>query len=277
MSAAAAPVRLERDEGGVATLVLANAGMRNAITRELSARMNRVLEEVAGDRSIRALIVTGEGDESFCAGMSLEDFLELRPTVWKLYTPGESMLDWWRKLRELPQPTIAAVNGWCVGGGFCVLHACDLALAADHAVFSLSEINFGSIPGGGAMRAALELMPQKAAMHLILTGQPIGAEEACRHGLVNRVVPRAALREEAGALARGLARHSWQILEWCKRTAHGLRGIADRTLAIEYETAMAHFVASARPPVEVDERLGAFRDKRYKPGVEAYPDPDEPR
>jgi hypothetical protein len=138
-----------------------------------------------------------------------------------------------------PQPTIAAVNGWCVGGGFCVLHACDLVLAADHAVFSLSEINFGSIPGGGAMRAAL--------------------------------------REEAGALARGLARHSWQILEWCKRTAHGLRGIADRTLAIEYETAMSHFVASTRPPVEVDERLGAFRDKRYKPGVEAYPDPDESR
>jgi len=268
-------VRLEAGEGGVATLILANASMRNAITRELSAQANRVLERVAGDRAIRALIVTGEGDESFCAGMSLKDFLELRPQAWKLYQPGESMLDWWRKLRELPQPTIAAVNGWCVGGGFCVLHACDLALAADHATFSLSEISFGSIPGGGALRAALELMPQKAAMFLILSGQPIGAEEACRQGLVNRVVPRAALRAEARALAEALARHPWQILEWCKRTAHGLRGIADRTLAIEYETAMAHFVASARPPVEVDTRLRAFRDKRYKPGIEAYPDEDE--
>jgi trans-feruloyl-CoA hydratase/vanillin synthase len=265
-------VRLEPGEGGVATLVLANASMRNAITRELSAQMNRVLERVAGDRGIRALVVTGEGGESFCAGMSLKDFLELRPEPWRLYRPGESMIDWWRKLRELPQPTIAAVNGWCVGGGFCVLHACDLALAADHATFSLSEISFGSIPGGGAMRAALELMPQKAAMFLILTGQPIGAEEACRQGLVNRVVPRAALRSEALALAESLARHPWQILEWCKRTAHGLRGIADRTLAIEYETAMAHFVADARPPVEVDTRLRAFRDKRYKPGIEAYPE-----
>jgi trans-feruloyl-CoA hydratase/vanillin synthase len=218
--------------------------------------------------------LTGEGEESFCAGTSLRDFLELRPHPWKLYTPGESMLDWWRALRELPQATIAAVNGWCVGGGFCVLHACDLALAADHATFSLSEINFGSIPGGGAMRAALELMPQKAAMHLILTGQPIGADEACRHGLVNRVVPRAALRAEALELARALARHPWQILEWCKRTAAGLRGMADRQLAIEYETAMAHFVADARPPVEVDERLRAFRAKRYRPGTEAYPDED---
>jgi trans-feruloyl-CoA hydratase/vanillin synthase len=268
-------VRLEAGEGGVATLVLANPSMRNAITRELSAQMNGVLARVAGDRSIRALIVTGEGDESFCGGMSLKDFLELRPQAWKLYEPGLSMLDWWRKLRELPQPTIAAINGWCVGGGFCVLHACDLALAADHARFSLSEINFGSIPGGGAMRAALELMPQKAAMHLILTGQPIDADEACRQGLVNRVVPRAQLRAEALALAQGLARHSWQILEWCKRTAHGLRGIADRTLAIEYETAMAHFVASARPPVEIDKQLAAFRDKRYKPGVEAFPEDDE--
>jgi trans-feruloyl-CoA hydratase/vanillin synthase len=270
-------VRLEAGEGGVATLVLANPSMRNAITRELSAQMNRVLERVAGDRAIRALVVTGEGDEAFCGGMSLKDFLELRPAPWQIYTPGESMIDWWRKLRELPQPTIAAVNGWCVGGGFCVLHACDLALAADHATFSLSEINFGSIPGGGAMRAALELMPQKAAMFLILTGQPIGADEACRQGLVNRVVQRAALRAEARALAESLARHPWQILEWCKRTAQGLRGIADRTLAIEYETAMAHFVASARPPVEVDQRLRAFRDKRYKPGTEAYPGDDEPR
>jgi trans-feruloyl-CoA hydratase/vanillin synthase len=268
-------VRLEAGEGGVATLVLANASMRNAITRELSEQMNRLLERVAGDRAIRALIVTGEGDESFCAGMSLKDFLELRPQTWKLYEPGASMVDWWRKLRELPQATIAAVNGWCVGGGFCVLHACDLALAADHATFSLSEINFGSIPGGGAMRAALELMPQKAAMHLILTGQPIGADEACRHGLVNRVVPRAELRREALELARSLARHPWQIIEWCKRTAHGLRGIPDRTLGIEYETAMAHFVASARPPVEVDKQLGAFRDKRYKPGVEAYPEDEK--
>jgi trans-feruloyl-CoA hydratase/vanillin synthase len=268
-------LRLERRNNGVAVLTLANPGMRNAITPQLSAEMNQLLDVLRDDRALRVLIVTGEGDESFCAGMSLKHFLEYRDRNWELYQPGRSMLDWWRKLHELPQPTLAAVNGYCIGGGFCVLNACDLALASERASFCLSEINFGSIPGGGAMRAALEMMPLKAAMYLILSGRSIGAHEACQQGLVNRVVPHERLREEALELADLLALHPWQTLEWCKRTAYGLRAIADRQLAIEYETAMAHFQDDARPPrgASKTERLQAFADKKYKPGLEPY-DPD---
>ena len=122
------------------------------------------------------------------------------------------------------------------------------------------------------MRAVLETMPPKAAMYLILTGKPIDAEEACRNGLVNRVVAHSELREEALALAGTLAVHPWQTLEWCKRTAHGLKAIPDRGLAIEYETAMAHFQNQARPPhgASVAERLEAFARKKYKPGLQAY-------
>jgi len=265
-------IRIDVDADGIAVVTLANAEMRNAITPELSAEMNRLLDQVRSDRRIRVVIVTGDGEESFCAGMSLVHFLELRDRNWELYRPGESMLDWWRKLHELPQPTLAAVNGYCIGGGFCVLNACDLALASERAIFSLSEINFGSIPGGGAMRAALDMMPPKAAMYLILSGKPIDAQEACRNGLVNRVVEHGQLREEALELARALAMHTWQTLEWCKRTAHGIRAIADRELAIEYETAMAHFQDQARPPhgASKTERLEAFSRKKYKPGLEAY-------
>ncbi len=265
-------IRIDVDSEGIAVVSLVNPKMRNAITRELSAEMNRLLDQVRSDRAIRVVIVTGEGDDSFCAGLNVNDFRELKDRNWELYRPGESMLDWWRKLHELPQPTIAAVNGYCVGGGFCVLDSCDLALASERAIFSLSEINFGSIPGGGAMRSVLETMPPKAAMYLILSGKPIDADEACRSGLVNRVVAHEQLREEALALARDLAAHPWQTLEWCKRTAYGLRGIADRGLAIEYETAMAHFQDQALPPdgASVDERLQAFARKEYKPGLEAY-------
>lgn len=268
-------VGIEVDERGIAIVTLENARMRNAITPQLSAEMNRLLEQLRADRDVRVVVVTGEGEESFCAGMSLKHFLELRERNWELYRPGESMIDWWRRLHELPQPTIAAVNGFCVGGGFCVLNSCDLALASDRAVFSLSEINFGSIPGGGAMRAALDMMPLKAAMYLILSGRPIDAQQACREGLVNRVVPHAELRKEALDLAATLARHPWQTLEWCKRTAYGLKAIADRSLGVEYETAMAHFQEQARPPhgASVTERLEAFKHKRYKPGLEAY-DPE---
>ena len=265
-------VKLDVDPRGIGLVTLANAEMRNAITPQLSAEMNRLLDAIRSDREIRVVIVTGEGEESFCAGMSLKHFIELRDRNWELYRPGESMIDWWRKLHELPQPTIAAVNGYCIGGGFCVLNACDLAIASERAVFSLSEINFGSIPGGGAMRAALEMMPLKNAMHLILTGRPIDAQEACRNGLVNRVVPHAELRQEVVELAEHLAKHPWQTLEWCKRTAYGLKAIADRQLGIEYETAMAHFQDQARPPkgASKTERLEAFVEKKYKPGLEAY-------
>jgi trans-feruloyl-CoA hydratase/vanillin synthase len=265
-------IRLDVDSDGIAVVTLANPEMRNAITRELSAEMNRLLDQVRSDRAIRVVVVTGMGEKSFCAGMSLKDFRELEDRNWELYRPGESMLDWWRKLHELPQPTIAAVNGFCVGGGFCVLNSCDLALASERAIFSLSEINFGSIPGGGAMRAVLETMPPKAAMYLILSGKPIDAEEACRNGLVNRVVAHEQLREEALELARVLAAHPWQTLEWCKRTAYGLKAIPDRELAIQFETAMAHFQDQARPPhgASKAERLEAFARKQYKPGLEAY-------
>ena len=265
-------VTVEVDDDGIAVVTLNNPEMRNAITPQLSKDMNQVLDKIRGDRAVRVVVVTGAGDKSFCAGMSLKHFIEYREKGWELYTPGESMIDWWRKLWELPQPTIAAINGFCIGGGFCVLNSCDLAIASEDAVFSLSEINFGSIPGGGAMRSAIDMMSIKNAMYLILTGKPIDAQEALRTGLVNKVVPKADVMGEAMDLARLLATHPWQTLEWCKRTAYGMKEIPGRNLAIQYETAMASFQNRALPPKESSpqEGLQAFIDKKYKPGLETY-------
>ena len=265
-------VRVDVDPDGIALVTLDNPAKRNAITPELSRTMNVVLDRLAADRAVRVVIVTGAGDAAFCAGMSLEHFRTYRDRVWELYTPGESMMDWWAKLRALPQPTIAAVNGVCVGGGFCILDACDLAIASERATFGLSEVNFGSVPGGGALRAVLEMMPLKRAMHLVLTGQPIDAAAASQAGLVNEVVAHDDVVPAARRLAALLVRHPWQTLEFCKRTAYGSREIPNRRLAIEYETAMAHFQHQARPPrtAGAQEAFAAFGEKRFKPGLEPY-------
>ncbi|MCH8191857.1 MAG: enoyl-CoA hydratase/isomerase family protein [Chloroflexi bacterium] len=265
-------VAVDVDDQGIAVVMLNNPENRNCITPQLSKDMNQALDAIQRDRSVRVVILTGAGDESFCAGMSLKHFIEYKDKGWELYTPGESMMDWWAKLRTIPQPTIAAVNGYCIGGGFCALDSCDMAVASERAIFSLSEINFGSIPGGGAMRAALDMMPMKNAMHLIMTGRPIDAQEAWRTGLVNKVVPHERLMDEAMELARTLVPHPWQALEWCKRTAYGSKAIPDRFLGIEYETAMSIFMTRARPPRggDAQEGLQAFVDKKYKPGIESY-------
>ncbi|HYC23054.1 MAG TPA: enoyl-CoA hydratase-related protein [Candidatus Bathyarchaeia archaeon] len=265
-------VEVEIDAQGIALVRLNNPAMRNAITPQLSKEMNQVLDQIHHDESVRVVVVTGAGEESFCAGMSLKHFIEYRSKVWELYSRGASMLDWWAKLRALPQPTIAAVNGYCVGGGFCVLDSCDLAIASERASFALSEVNFGSIPGGGAMRAALDMTSIKNAMYLILTGKPIDAQEAWRMGLVNKVVPHDRVLSEALELAQLLATHPWQTLEFCKKAAYGSKEIPSRALGIEYETAMSHFQMHARPPraANAQEGLEAFVEKKYKPGVETY-------
>ena len=265
-------VLVDVDKQGIATVTLNDPEHRNCITPTLSKEMNKVLDGIAPDRSIRVVVVRGAGEQSFCAGMSLKHFIEYRTHGWDLYNPGESMMDWWGKLRRLPQPVIGAINGYCIGGGFCVLDSCDLAIASDRAIFSLSEINFGSLPGGGAMRAALDPMPIKPAMWLILTGKPIDAQEACRTGLVNKVVPHKQLMAEVQDLAENLVTHPWQALEFCKRAAYGSKSIPDRFLGIEYETALSHWVSHVRPPKggSSQEGLEAFVAKRYKPGLQTY-------
>lgn len=265
-------VRVDVDPDGIALVTLDNPAKRNAITPEMSRSMNVVLDRLAGDRAVRVVVVTGAGDAAFSAGMSLPHFRTSRDRPWELYTPGESMMDWWAKLRALPQPTIAAVNGVCVGGGMCIVEACDLAVASELATFGLSEVNFGSVPGGGALRAVLETMPLKRAMHLVLTGQPIDAFAACDAGLVNDVVAPDDVVPAARRLAAVLAKHPWQALEFCKKAAYGSREIPNRRLAIEYETAMAHFQQQARPPRDAgaQEAFAAFAEKRFKPGLEPY-------
>ncbi|MGA2758536.1 MAG: enoyl-CoA hydratase-related protein, partial [Solirubrobacteraceae bacterium] len=141
-------VKIER-EGGIAWVILNRPQKRNAMNPTMHYEMLEVLEELQFDPETKILILTGEGD-SWCAGQDLkESFLETANNPLEQHRSSWAASEWrWRRLYYFPKPTIAMVNGYCFGGGFTQLIACDFAFAAHDATFGLSEVNWGSFPAG---------------------------------------------------------------------------------------------------------------------------------
>jgi trans-feruloyl-CoA hydratase/vanillin synthase len=181
-------IRLAMDDG-VATITLNRLEKKNALNPALNEEMVSVLDRLRYDPAAQVLVLTGAGD-SFCAGMDLKEcFQDLQdnPIEWDRM---QNMAQEWRgeKLRMFPKPTIAAVNGWCFGGGIPIVAACDLAIAAEEAVFGISEINFGGIPAGPVAKVVGECMRPRDALYYILTGKSFGGRRAAEMGLVNEAV-----------------------------------------------------------------------------------------
>jgi enoyl-CoA hydratase/carnithine racemase len=188
--------RVERD-GHVVTITLNRPEVLNAMHPEGHAELARAFDNYATDPELRVAIVTGTGDRAFCVGTDLKALAATGdhtkpPTGFAGIT---HRFDLWK-------PVIAAVNGLCLGGGVEILAACDLAVAADHAEFGLSEPRVGlAALGGGALQRLARDLPLKEAMWLVLRAQRIDPDEALRIGLINKVVPRVELMAQARALA----------------------------------------------------------------------------
>ena len=133
---------------------------------------------------------------------------------------------WWRRLRWYQKTTIAMVNGWCFGGGYGPLFACNLAFCSDDAQFGLSEINWGILPGGGATKVATTLMPMRAAMYHALMGENLDGQAAARLGLVNESVPLAQLETRVMEVAQKLLQKNWTAL---KATKDAVRRVMEMT------------------------------------------------
>src|SRR5262245_28514902 len=173
----------------------------------LNAEMVEVLEVLDADDDVGVLVLTGIG-EAWSAGMDLKEyFREVDEAPEHVQRQVRRDANWWqwRLLRTYAKPTIAMVNGWCFGGAFTPLCACDLAIAANEATFGLSEINWGIPPGSVVSKALAETIGPRAALHLVMTGRTFGGREAAEMGLVNASVPLERLRDEVEALARELA------------------------------------------------------------------------
>ncbi|HUM09076.1 MAG TPA: p-hydroxycinnamoyl CoA hydratase/lyase [Acidocella sp.] len=243
---------------------------RNCMSPALNRRMIEILGELEYREDVGVLVLTGEGT-AWSAGMDLKEYF--RETEAKgLGATRQAQREsygWWRRLRWYQKPTIAMVNGWCFGGGYGPLFACDLAFAAEEAQFGLSEINWGILPGGGATKVAVELLNFRDAMYHAMMGENIDGKKAAAWGLVNEAVPLAALKDRVTEVAEVLLKKNPVAL---KATKDAIRRVGEMT----YDNAEDYLIRAQEAAnfFDNDGRKEGIRqfidDKSYKPGLGAY-------
>lgn len=191
-------------EDGVAVIQMNNPKAMNALEDELSAELLSAYRDVAADPEIGAVILTG-AEKAFCAGGDLKKLSQGFPSAEAGYDYMRSFREMVTTFMNMPKPTIAAVNGYAVGAGFCIAMQADLILASDKAKFGMAFANVGLIPDLAGMYTLPRLVGLQRAKELIFTGRTIGAEEAKDMGIVNQVVSHDSLMDEAKKLAKRLA------------------------------------------------------------------------
>jgi enoyl-CoA hydratase len=225
-------VAFER-QGAVATVTFDRPKALNALNPETLAELAEVAVAIEGDRSVRAVVVTGAGDKAFVAGADIAAMEQMSAVEARRFARvGQSTF---RKLELLPQPVIAAVNGFALGGGLELALACDLILASTAARFGQPEINLGIVPGFGGTQRLPARVGIARAREMIYSGAMIDAEEAFRIGLVNRVVEPEKLIDEAVTLARSLAEKAPVAMQQAK-AAIGASADLDLENGCRYES-----------------------------------------
>ncbi len=189
----------------VAYLTINRPEAMNAMDPQTYQELSQAWVEVRDNPDIWVAIITGAGDKAFTAGADLKATIPRQPEMWEFWqTQREQILN--RGL-EVWKPVIAAVNGYCLAGGMTLLFATDIRVAAEHAVFEISEVKRGILPGNGGTQRALRQLPYPIAMELLLLGNRIDAQEAYRIGLINKVVPMDQLMATAEDYARRLCQN----------------------------------------------------------------------
>ncbi|RSY90448.1 p-hydroxycinnamoyl CoA hydratase/lyase [Sphingomonas koreensis] len=257
-------------ENGIAWVKYNRPDKRNAQSPTLNRDMMEVLDALEYRDDVGVLVLTGEG-EAFCAGMDLKEYFRETEAqgLGATRQAQREAYGWWRRLRWYQKPSIAMVNGWCFGGAYGPLFACDLAFAADEAQFGLSEINWGILPGGGATKVAVELMPFRKAMYHAMMGENIDGKTAAEWGLVNEALPLARLRDRVTEVANVLLRKNPVAL---KATKDAVR----RVSILPYDEAEDYLIRAQEAANSYDddgrkEGIRQFIDeKSYKPGLGAY-------
>jgi len=248
------PVRSER-RGAVALLTLDRPDVLNALDRATLESLEARLREIAADPGVRAVVVTGEG-RAFCAGADIEAMRAMNALEAEAFSRlGHRVLG---ALEELAAPTLAAVNGFALGGGCELALACDFVYASERSRFGQPEVKLGLLPGfGGTSRLTRRVGPAWAK-ELVLSGEPLRAEEALRIGLANRLFPPEALLDEALAAAAALAARGPVAVRLAKRVIQEGQDADLRVAHALEQHAFAEVFASR----DREEGMDAFLAKR---------------
>jgi enoyl-CoA hydratase len=187
-------------EGNIGIVRLNRPKVLNALSSELVRELVQALEELDKDQSVYVVILTGD-EKAFAVGADLKEMSEETPVSLVLGRRFEL----WDRIRKISKPIIAAVSGYCLGGGNELAMNCDIIIASETASFGQPEVNVGIMPGAGGTQRLTRAVGKQKAMELILTGKAVSADEAYRIGLVNRVVPAESLIDEAKKMANEIA------------------------------------------------------------------------
>lgn len=241
----------------IATITINRPEVRNALTQALMEELADAIDQADEDPEVRVLILTGAGEKAFVGGADINE-VGARTTSTELGPKSRKRRSVYTKLEHLSKPSIAAVNGFALGGGCEMALSCTLRIAADTARFGQPEINLGIIPGLGGTQRLVRLVGKGNAMEMILTGDLIRADHALRIGLVNRVVPADQLMAEARGLAEKLAAKAPLALRAAKDAVdYGAEMSLD--VALEFENRLFAIVSGSEDRAE---GVAAFLEKR---------------
>ncbi len=249
---------LAEKDGHIGRFTINNPDKRNAMTLAMWQRMGEVFEAWAQDPEIRAIVVRGAGDKCFCAGNDISEFKDLRSTPEQIAAYHATTERAYRALRDVPRPTIARIEGFCIGGGLELAQLCDLQIAAESASFAVTPAKLGI---GYKLADVLLLTGNLSAKHakeLLFTGRRFSAADALRWGLVNRVVPAAELDAAVDDYAAEIAANAPLSVSAAKGIVHeAVKDAAERDQAL-----CERLVEACDQSADSREGQRAFAEKR---------------
>ena len=246
---------------GIALITINRPERLNAMDAEHYQALSQAWCTVRDDAAIRVALVTGAGERAFTTGADIKSFLTAPPSLSDMWlTQRDQLLN--RGL-EVWKPVVAAVNGYCLGGGMTLMLATDIRIAASHATFSLAEVKRGVIPGNGGTQRVLDQLPYAVAMEMLLTGDGIDATVAERWGLVNKVVAQADLLETAYTYARKIAANAPLAVQAAKELAIRSRDM-DLTSGLRLEAVLNRMLMQTEDAKEGPAAFAAKRQPEFR-------------